>query len=116
MDRLFVPLCTQPFLDFKHNGKKYELRACKGRFSQKHVYANRKVEIRRGYSGESIWGTIGNSVAGDLNEILKKINFKEIIPSADSEKEAISKIKAYLGEQSEYIAFEIIFWAPFNAS
>ncbi|MEA3378648.1 MAG: hypothetical protein U9Q69_03320 [Nanoarchaeota archaeon] len=107
-NRLFVPLCTQPFIDFRDNGKTYELRACKGNFSEKFVYAGRNVELRKGYSGKSIWGKIGNVVIGTLDEVLERINYSLIIPKASSRQEAIAEIESYLGKKPKYIAFEVL--------
>lgn len=56
MDRLFVPLNKEPFEDFKSKGKTYELRSYGRNFTEKFVYKGRDVELRKGYSGESLWG------------------------------------------------------------
>lgn len=107
--RVFVPLCTDPYYDFELNGKKYELRKCERQFSEKFVYPGKGVELRHGYSGRSRYGTVGNVVTGSLDDIFKKVNFKEIEPRANSKDEAIKEVLKYLGKREKYIAFEVIF-------
>ncbi len=107
MDRLFVPLNTEPFEDFKFYGKTYELRAYGRQYTEKYVYTNRKVELRKGYSGESQWGIIGKVVTGKIENILDQINFKKIEPRANTKKEAKENIEKILGVKEKYIAFEV---------
>lgn len=109
MDRLFVPLNTEPFEDFKYNGKTFELRSYGRQYTEKHVYTGRKVEVRKGYSGESLWGTIGKVETGTLEEILTKISYKKITPKAQTSEEAKKAIKEILGFKDKYIAFEVLF-------
>lgn len=109
MDRLFVPLNTEPFEDFKHNGKTFELRSYGRQYTEKYVYTGRKVEVRKGYSGESLWGTIGKVETGTLEEILNKVNYKKITPKAKTSNEAKESIKEVLGCKNKYIAFEVLF-------
>ena len=56
---------SEPFEDFLHNGKSYELRGYGRNYTEKQVYEGRKVELRRGYSGASQWGVIGEVIIGD---------------------------------------------------
>jgi ASC-1-like (ASCH) protein len=109
MDRLFVPLNTEPFEDFKHNGKTFELRSYGRQYTEKHVYTGRKVEVRKGYSGESLWGIIGKVETGTLEEILNKISYKEITPKAKTVEESKKMINEVLGCKDKYIAFEVLF-------
>lgn len=109
MDRLFVPLNTGPFEDFKHNGKTFELRSYGRQYTEKHVYTGRRVEVRKGYSGESLWGVIGKVEIGGLEEILTKINYKKITPQAKTAEEAKNSINKVLGFKEKYIAFEVLF-------
>ena len=108
MDRLFVPLNTGPFEDFQHNGKTYELRGYGRQYTEKHVYAGRKVELRKGYSGQSLWGMIGNVESGGLEQVLRKVGFKKIVPNAKSKAEAVKEICEILGRKDKYLAFEVI--------
>ena len=68
----------------------------------------RKVELRKGYSGDSLWGTIGQVEIGSLNEILAEVSWCSIIPRARSKEEALQQIFSILGEKDTYIAFEVL--------
>ena len=108
MDRLFVPLQAEPYEDFKYNGKTYELRGCSRNYKQEFVYTGRRAELRKGYSGESIWGKIGDVVvANTLKGIFDKIDFKKIEPRANTKKQAIEEIIKQMGKKEKYIAFEV---------
>lgn len=109
MDRLFVPLNKEPFEDFNSKGKTYELRSYGRNFTEKFVYEGRDVELRKGYSGEILWGKIGKVQIGTLEEILSKVYFKKITPEADSEEKAKKQMLDILGEKEKYIAFEVRF-------
>lgn len=108
MDRLFVPLNTEPFEDFKHNGKTFELRSYGRQYTEKHVYTGRRVEVRKGYSGESLWGTIGKVETGTLEEILTQVSYKLITPKAKNSTESKKMINKVLGCKNKYIAFEVL--------
>ena len=107
-DRLFVPLNSGPFDDFSFNGKTFEIRGYGRQYTEKHVYPGRDVELRKGYSGESLKGKIGQIEIGSLSQILKKIDYKLVIPLASSELSAFKKIKEILGSREKYIAFEVL--------
>ncbi len=109
MDRLFVPLNTEPFEDFKHNGKTFELRSYGRQYTEKYVYTGRKVELRKGYSRESLWKSIGKVETGTLEEILTKISYKKITPKAKTAEESKNMISEVLGFKGKYIAFEVLF-------
>ena len=108
-DRLFVPLSTEPFIDFKHNGKQYEVRSCERGFSEKFVYSGRRVEIRKGYSGESLWGVVGKVYTGSLEEIFSKVDYRLVEPMSGSLEDAVYENITILGKKQKYIAFEVIF-------
>jgi hypothetical protein len=77
-------------------------------YTEKHVYCSRKVELRKGYSGESLWGTVGRIITGSLDKILKEIDYKHIMPQARSEAEARKTISRLMGKKDKYLAFEVI--------
>ncbi|MBR9700982.1 hypothetical protein GOV11_03905 [Candidatus Woesearchaeota archaeon] len=108
MDRLFVPLSSEPFEDFINNGKQYEIRAHARNFSNKFVYTGRDVELRKGYSGSSIWGTIGDVFVDTLDSIMDNVDYRLIEPRAQSRKDAIRENIEQIGLHDEYIAFQII--------
>ena len=109
MNRFFVPLNSEPFEDFKSGSKTYELRGYGRCYTGKHVYRGRVVELRKGYSGESLWGRITNVETGTLEEVLAKVPWQKIIPKAKSRREAIGIINHLLGKRGRYIAFEVDF-------
>ena len=108
LDRLFVPLTTESYLDFKEKGKEYEVRACQRQFTECFVYPGRAVELRRGYSVESLWGVIGEVVIGRLEEIFEKAELCKLEPQANSIEEAVAMNRAMLGEHDTYIAFQVL--------
>lgn len=84
-DRLFVPLSAQAFEWWKSGRKRWEVREDAPRWSPKHVYAGRRVELRRGYSGPSLWGTLTGHVvrAVSVLEMAKfGIPLAEVAPTA----------------------------------
>ena len=109
MDRLFVPLNTTAFDWFKHYDKTYELRFYGRQYTEKHVFRGRRVELRKGYVGESIWGEIGDVIVGTLEDILDNVSYHKIIPIANNRDDAIKKINEILGIKEKYIAFEVKF-------
>ena len=108
MDRLFVPLSSEPFNDFKFHNKLYELRSYGRNFTEEYACNGRKVELRRGYSGESLFGVIGEVVIGTIEEVFSKLDFKKIEPRLNSIEEAIQENTNRLGRKERYIAFQII--------
>ena len=57
-DRLFVPLTAEAF-GWWSRGKRREVRVYGKRWNECHIHPGRLVELRRGYSGPSLWGRIG---------------------------------------------------------
>jgi hypothetical protein len=108
MDRLFVPLNSEPFEDFKDGSKSYELRSYGRQYIEKFAYLGRDVELRKGYSGDSLWGKIGCGEMGTLDEILCRVDWWKIFPKAGSKEEAINRIKKIVGIRNKYLAFEVI--------
>ncbi len=107
---LFVPLCTDPYEDFKNRGKIFEIRNCRGQFTPKHVYSGKGARIRKGYSGEQLTGIVGevfiDSTLSGLFRQLPHYNLAE--PRAHSLDEAIRENEKYSGTSPNgYIAFEV---------
>ncbi len=107
MDRLFVPLKTGPFEWFESGEKRFELRRYGRRWTDKHVYPGREVELRKGYSGKSIWGSIGKVIVGDLDKIFFEVDFKLINPTVPTVEDIIKRTLDLLGPSDKYIAFEV---------
>ena len=61
-DRLFVPLNATAFDWWRSGKKRWEVRRDAPRWSCRHVFPGRRVELRRGYSGPSLWGTVGRTI------------------------------------------------------
>ena len=108
MKRFFLPLCTAPYEDFKYRGKSWEVRTLGRQYTPKHLIEGRKIELRKGYSGESLWGTIGGHRIGSLEDIFADISLEVLEPQAASVDGAIAENTELLGEQETYIAFEIL--------
>ena len=92
MDRLFVPLSTDPFNWFVLGKKKWELRRRGRQYTRHHVRVGRSVEFRRGYRGrDALWGEIVAVIEADsIEEFFRKVPFREVIPTATSVEEAIA--------------------------
>lgn len=108
MNRFFLPLCTAPYEDFKYRGKSWEVRALARQYTPKNLVEGREIELRKGYSGESLWGTIGEHRTGSLEDIFAGIPLEKSEPRAASVDEAIAENTSLLGEHEAYIAFEIL--------
>ena len=106
--RLFVPLMTEYFEDFLHNGKRYELRRNAGPWTEKNVYEGRPVMIGKGYSGPRAYGVVGEVVVGKLEDILRKTGHRAILPRVGTRKEAIMHIDEFFEGCRQYIAFEVL--------
>jgi hypothetical protein len=80
-DRLFVPLSTKWFNEYKRGRKKAELRTLGHQYNVNNVVKGRRVELRRGYSTkESLWGTITSVWTIRSIAQLCKEELREIIP------------------------------------
>ena len=119
VDRLFVPLSSEPFDWFVSGEKTWELRRHGRQFTRDHVYRGRYVELRRGYnSNDSLVGTINSVVeSSSLREIFEavgKIEFEKgyraIIPNARSLEEACAKAEEILKPKpgEKFIAFNVV--------
>ncbi len=108
MKRFFLPLCTEAYEDFKDYGKRYEIRAYRRQYNPEQLVDGRIIELRKGYSGESLWGTIGDYVVGTLEELFTSLPLNDVEPRAKSIDDAVEENKELLGEHDFYIAFEII--------
>lgn len=106
--KLFVPLNSKYFDDFKQKRKIYELRIYRGHFNEREVLQGRPVELRKGYSGQSLHGKIGKVFTGSLEEIFTLIDFKLVLPSTLSREIAIAECASMLGDREKYIAFEVL--------
>jgi hypothetical protein len=63
-DRLFIPLDAISFRWWQGGRKHFEIRRPdKRRWNTKTCRFGRRVELRLGYSGESLWGTIDGPIA-----------------------------------------------------
>lgn len=106
--RLFVPLCTEPFLDFKLRGKQYEVRACGSRqYTERNVYPGKKVEFRKGYSGESLHGSISDVIVGTLDDIFSQVDYRLVEPRSESREDAAKEVMSYFKQPEKYIAFRV---------
>lgn len=108
-NRLFVPVTSEAYSWFEDHEKSFELRRDYGRFRSDRMKRGRWVEIRRGYSGDSIWGKIGRVITGEnLREILKETKYSKVIPVARDLDEAVEIARSFVGDQGPYVLFEIL--------
>lgn len=112
IDRLFVPLKTEPYEWFQSGKKHWELRQRRGGF-RFGAYVGRRVELRRGYSTEdALWGSITDvEVANTIDEMFAKVWYKRVLPTAtgrDQAKLLCAKILRVSPEAiMELIAFRV---------
>jgi hypothetical protein len=106
--RLFVPLSTEPFEWFSSQGKQWEVRRNKGSFRADRLTPGRRVELRRGYTGDSLWGTLTETVrASSAADLFDVICYKTAVPSANSQSEAIAFVDKLLAQNHELVAFRV---------
>jgi len=84
-DRLFVPLTAEAFGMWKSGKKKWEIRRHAKRWGIRHVYNGRRVELRLGYSGPSLWGTVRGHPTGIADAVLMSDSLDELIPGCPTE-------------------------------
>jgi hypothetical protein len=107
--QVFVPLSREAFDWFSSRGKRFELRRVRAQFSERFVRRGRRVQLRRGYSGSALLGTIGKVVtAPSLAGIFAEISYELIIPNAQSESDALATASRYVGLDGPFIAFEVL--------
>jgi len=107
-DRLFIPLKKEFFDKYWAGAKTVELRGYDCNFNEKTVYPGRAVELRNGYSGQALWGKVGEVATGNILEVLAKFYYKEILPCSRTLDDAKKTIEHLITEKEKYIAFEII--------
>lgn len=98
IDRLFVPVTSEVFGWWASGRKTWELRRAAPRWSPTHVYDGRSVEIRRGYSGDSLWGRIvGDPVRLDVGLRTGMLHLSDILPeplvSEDPKLQSLLKVR-----------------------
>lgn len=67
-DRLFVPLTAEAFGWWRSGKKRWDVRRHAPRWAWC-VWLGRRVELRRGYSEPSLWGSIGRTES-DQGEVV----------------------------------------------
>lgn len=106
--RLFVPLSREPFEWFSSQGKQWEIRRNKGSFRADRLTPGRRVELRRGYTGDSLWGTLAETVsASSAAGLFDAICYKTAVPAASSQSEAIAFVDELLTENDGLVAFRV---------
>lgn len=108
--RLFVPLAGQPFEWFSSGRKRWELRKYGRQYTEKHLVAGRRVELRRGYStGHSLWGTLARTErAESIARFFDVVPYSLVVPGAASLAEAIEVAHGILGTgEFHVIGFEV---------
>src|SRR4051812_15933575 len=113
-DRLFVPLASDPHAWFVSGRKKWELRRVGRQYTQRHIRPGRIVELRRGYSDKdtSLWGVIDRvAVAKSISSFFDAVPYAQVIPTAQSRKDAEAVAAQILGldpdSATDVIGFQI---------
>jgi hypothetical protein len=101
------------FYWFRDDGKCYELRGYGPRWNEKHICKGRRVELCKGYSKtrDKIHGEIGRIVIGSPSKIFSMINFRKIIPVAETKRAALKMAREIIESKrkyDKYIAFQVI--------
>lgn len=111
LDRLFVPLSSDPYEWFEDGTKQWELRRTVGQFGTSHIYHGRMVELRHGYStGRSMWGVIREvRVANSIDHVFSQVPYHQIIPTAQDESEAFEVVEDILGTSNSSLDSLIAF-------
>jgi ASCH domain len=106
--RLFVPLSAEPFEWFSSRGKQWEVRRNNGAFRADRLTCGRRVELRRGYTGDSLWGTLTEAVsASNAAELFAHVHYAVTVPTVASRSDAIAFVEGLLGEDQELVAFRV---------
>lgn len=98
-NRLFVPLNKNAYQWFLKHNKTWEVRNCKGAFTENNVYIGKSVELRRGYADKqsSLWGKVVDIRRFfSVQQLFSKIDYKLIIPIVNSKTAAIEYSKRFL--------------------
>jgi hypothetical protein len=116
-DRLFVPLKGEAYDWFASGGKKWEVRKLGRQWTEKNVRTGRRVELRRGYNGESLWGVVGGVVIqSDLWGLFSLVDYREVSPLSSDLTQAVGAVRHILGYSSmlvhPVIAFEVLLDSP----
>ena len=108
-DRLFVPLKSLWFDLFKKGEKKWELRGINNNFNVKTIIKRRKVELRKGYNGESLFGVISECLTiNNIEEIPSDI-YSEVIPLDIQNAGVIREfIDYYTSRYESFILFKVV--------
>jgi ASCH domain len=99
-DRVFVPLATQPYRWFASGRKQWELRRLGRQYTPKHLKLGRRVELRCGYADKNsaLWGTLAETrEAGSIAQFFDLVDFREVIPEANSREDAVHTAAQILG-------------------
>jgi hypothetical protein len=89
--RLFVPLAKGPFRWFEEGRKQWELRKYGRQYTERHVKAGKRIELRYGYnSHRSLWGFVRDTItAQSIADFFSQVDYRLVIPTAESRDEAI---------------------------
>lgn len=114
LDRIFVPLASNPYDWFLSGKKRWELRRYGRQYTEKHIKIGKVVELRCGYNNrkKAVWGIIEDiQYFGSLSDVFQNINYKEIIPISENiedAKELTGKIlNLNIHDDIKLIAFKI---------
>lgn len=100
-----MALASDPFRWFASGEKLWELRRFGRQFNDARIQVGREVELRKGYSTkESIWGEVNSVVvAENIAEFFKKVPFSEVIPVAESLRNAVEIAQQIIGHHDQKV-------------
>lgn len=106
--RLFVPLNAGPFEWFQSGKKQWEVRLNRGAFRADRLTRDRRVELRHGYKGASLWGTLIESVrSSNADHLFERIPYETTVPTATSKSEAADFVNRLFRQRDELVGFRV---------
>lgn len=109
--QLFLPLNTLWYNLFKSGQKTWELRGITSRFNEDTITLGRKVEMRRGYSYDPLYGIIDcYIIVAKYDDLPEHVKIGIIPDSVKDDLDVIEFLTMYLEKYKDigFIAFKII--------
>lgn len=104
--RLFMPVQAKWHELYENRVKKWELRGVDEKFNDRTIFPGRRVEIRRGFNHDPLWGTIENKIIVNKIEDIPSDIYEQTIPESvrETSEEFLSEYKA---KHNKFIVFKI---------
>ena len=106
-ERIFAPLKTEHYENFRDGSKTWELRGATGAFAPEKLRIGKPVELRKGYNGPSLWGKVaGVKTFDSIEEIPEEIDHRKIT-TGKSRGEFVESARELLGKYDSFVAFRV---------